>query len=77
MFTKDSLRKCQVLKKVTKRGMFRCLKPATVILVWNTPDGNPLMLCPDCARELVKEIVDSAPGGERDVDVFLARRGRR
>jgi hypothetical protein len=63
-FTQDNQPKCKVVKKVTDRETFRCLKPATVVLIHNTPE--PIVLCMDCARELVKEIVDSVPGGRRD-----------
>jgi hypothetical protein len=56
--------KCRVVKKVTDRKTFYCLKPASVVLVLNTPD--PLVLCLDCARELAKDIIDSTPGARHD-----------
>lgn len=64
MFHASSTAKCRVVKKVTDKETFRCLKTATVSLVLNTPE--PLVLCLDCARELAKEILDSVPGGRRD-----------
>ncbi len=64
MFIKPTT-KCRVVKQVTDKETFRCLKPANVSLVLNTPE--PVVLCLDCARELVKEIVDSVPDGRRDV----------
>ncbi len=65
MLIKTPSRKCRVVKKITDRETFRCLKPASVVLINNTPE--PIMLCPDCARELAKEIIDSVPEGRRDV----------
>jgi hypothetical protein len=64
MFYPNSPAKCQVVKKVTDRDTFRCLKPATVILVLNTPEL--IVFCLDRARELAKEIIDSVPGGKGD-----------
>ena len=64
-FTQQNQPKCKVVKKVTDRETFRCLKPATVAVGLNAPE--PIVLCLDCARELVKEIIDSVPGGRRDV----------
>lgn len=69
-FTQDNQPKCRVVKKVTNRETFRCLKPATVSLILNVPE--PIVLCLDCARDLTKEIAESVPGGRRD-----ASRGRR
>jgi len=63
-FTQQNQPKCKVVKKVTDRDTFRCLKPATVALFLHTPE--PIVLCADCARELAKEIVDSVPGGKCD-----------
>jgi hypothetical protein len=56
--------KCRVVKKVTDRETFYCLKPIAVILVRHTPE--PIVVCADCARELAKEIIDSVPGGPSD-----------
>jgi len=55
--------KCRVVKKVTDRQTFYCLKPAAVVL---THAPEPLVMCLDCARELAKEIVDSTPSGRLD-----------
>ena len=66
MFHAKSTAKCRVVKKITDTETFRCLKPANVVLVLNTPE--PLVLCLDCARELAKEIVDSVAGGRRDAE---------
>jgi hypothetical protein len=57
--------KCRVVKKITDHETFRCLKPACVVLIHNTPE--PITLCLDCARELAKEIIDSTPDGKRDL----------
>lgn len=65
-FEQANQRKCRVVKKITDRGTFRCLKPATVALALNAPE--PMVLCLDCARELAKEILDSVPGGPRDAN---------
>jgi hypothetical protein len=67
-YFKQSTPRCKVVKKVTDQNTFRCLKRATVRLVLNVPE--PVLLCLDCARELVKEIVDSTPGGKRDVSII-------
>ena len=72
MYAKQNPPGCKVVKKVTDRETFRCLKPATVTLIHNTPE--PILLCLDCARELVKEIVDSVPGGKRDATRSIAER---
>jgi hypothetical protein len=64
MFHPNSPATCQVIRKVTDRETFRCLKPATVVVGLNTPE--PIVLCLNCARELAKEIIDSVPGGKRD-----------
>lgn len=64
-FPKVGQAKCRVVKKVTDRETFRCLKPATVALIHNTPE--PIVICPDCARALAQEIADSVPGGKREV----------
>ena len=65
MFYAESKTKCRVVKKITDREVFRCLKPATVSLILHAPE--PMVLCLDCARELAKEILDSVPGGRRDI----------
>jgi|GEM_PF-3760445 hypothetical protein len=58
--------KCRVIKKITDRETFYCLKPASVVLAVNVPNCDPLVLCLDCARELAKEIIDSTPGARGD-----------
>lgn len=63
MFTKIPNKKCRVMKEITDHGIVRCLKPASVVLALNLPEDNMVMLCPDCARELAKEIIDSVPDG--------------
>jgi hypothetical protein len=40
------------------------MKPANVGLVLNVPELEAMVLCPDCARELAKEILDSVPEWE-------------
>ena len=65
MFHLSSQAKCRVVKKVTDRVTFYCLKPAPVVLIHNAPE--PITLCLDCARELAKEILDSVPNGRREV----------
>lgn len=66
MFTTRSQGKCRVVKKITDKETFYCLKPATVFLVRNTPE--PIAVCESCARELVKELAESFPGGMGDID---------
>lgn len=65
MYNAKITAKCRVVKTVTDRETFRCLKPATIVLIRHTPE--PIVMCSDCARELAKEIVDSVPGGKCDV----------
>jgi len=65
MFYPKNSSKCRVVKKITDRETFRCLKPATVLLILNTPE--PITLCLDCARDLAREIQESVPGGRREV----------
>lgn len=65
MFDARATKKCRVVKKITDRNVFRCLKPATVFLINHTPELTEL--CLDCARELAKEIAESVPDGRRDV----------
>jgi len=72
MFFKDATKKCQVVRQVTDNGIRRCLKPATVILIRNMADAT--VVCPDCARALAIEILDSVPGGRLDVDVLTSKR---
>jgi hypothetical protein len=74
MYHAKAAKPCRVVKKITDRAVFRCLKPATVILVRHTPKF--LAICSDCARELAKEICESVPGGLRDVS-RRANEGRR
>ncbi len=64
--------KCKVVKKITDRDTFKCLKPAVVVITLNTPE--PIVVCLDCARELQKEIIDSVPGGKRDAGRGIAER---
>jgi hypothetical protein len=69
-------RQCQVVARITDaRGAERCLKPATVVLALHTPE--PILVCPDCARELAKEILDSVPGGKYDAERARAEREAR
>ncbi len=79
MFCADVIRKCQVVKKITDQDIVRCLKPSNVILVLNTPtpDGDPLIMCLDCARKLAKEILDSVPSGKGDIARQTKRSARR
>ena len=74
MFCKDAEKRCQAVTKITDQGVHRCLNPANVCLVTNSPDGNPVTLCPDCARKLAIEILDSVPAGRLDADVMTAKR---
>jgi hypothetical protein len=66
MFDSKATKKCRVVKKITERGVFRCLQPATVFLIRHTPE--PYAVCVNCARELALEIMESVPGGRRDVN---------
>jgi len=77
MFLKDAPRKCQVVTRITdERGAECCRKPASVLLVLHTPE--PVLVCPDCARKLAIEILDSVPGGKHDAERILAeKKGRR
>lgn len=78
MFVEGCNRKCQVVVKLTDAGKVFCLKPATVVIAFKMPGGDLGVMCPDCARELAKELVDSVPGGRLDVDlVTIKRKGRR
>jgi hypothetical protein len=66
MYSTKNTHKCRVVKKVTDRGTFRCLKPANVTLILNAPE--PVALCLDCAAALSREIAESVPGGKRDAN---------
>jgi hypothetical protein len=79
MFVKESGGKCRVVRSFSSNGeLVYCLKPAQVVVSFTMPDGKPVVICPGCARELAKELVDSVRGGRLDVDVLSPiRKGRR
>lgn len=73
MYLHETNKKCRVLKSITDKGNFYCLKPATVLLSSHVSDGSEVIsVCLDCARDLAKEILDSVPNGRLD----LRKRGR-
>lgn len=77
MFAKNLIGSCQVARKLTDNGQILCLKPATVALLFKLPGADVTFVCPECARELAKEIVDSVPGGRLDADVVSAAQKRK
>lgn len=79
MFDESCNRGCQVVLRITDTGRVLCLRPATVIVLFKLPGGNLGLMCPDCARELAKELIDSVPGGRLDVNTMALpkRKGRR
>jgi hypothetical protein len=52
--------KCQVPRKVTKRGVVLCCKPAPVVILLHTPE--PLVMCVEHSRKLRQEIGNSLEG---------------
>lgn len=70
MFHEKLTAKCRTIMKITDRGTFYCNKPAHIVIV-GFQEYDPIILCPDCARELTKQLIDSVPGGRRDA----SRRG--
>ena len=67
---KGSGAKCQHILTVTDDATYRCHKPATVA---SFVGDELIVLCSEHARKLVHELLESVPGGERDLTKEVAR----